>query len=78
MEAMATTTSTTTTTEAKPLIGDIVEDGQLNLLDLVVLQKHLLNIQSITNEQSSAADLNGDKRINIFDLALLKRIILQS
>ena len=56
--------------------GDIVQDGSVNVVDIIALQKHLLNLQPLTAEQAAAADLNADGAVDIFDLALLKKLAL--
>ena len=68
----AFTESTETTeaaTETQPAVrGDIVQDGSVNVVDIIALQKHLLNLQPLTAEQAAAADLNADGAVDIFDL----------
>ncbi|MCR4644391.1 MAG: hypothetical protein K5695_03150 [Oscillospiraceae bacterium] len=41
---------------------------------MIALQKYLLGVGELKNPD--AADLNGDSVIDIFDLGLLKRLIL--
>ena len=54
--------------------GDVNVDGNTSALDVVALQKYLLGISSISGMEE--ADMNGDGEIDIFDMALLKRIFL--
>lgn len=58
------------------LKGDLNQDGNITLPDLIPLQKYLLRQTALTAEQSALADLNGDDMINVIDLMLLKRTIL--
>lgn len=58
------------------LRGDINNDNQLTVVDIVELQKFLLGISKLDN--MSAADMNSDNAINVFDLALLKNAVLAS
>jgi endo-1,4-beta-xylanase len=80
-----TTTTTTTTTATTPQVtdipfstvpGDLDGDEVVALTDLVLLQKYLLQRQSLTAEQGEVADYNGDGNINVIDLILLKRYII--
>ena len=71
----ATTTTTTTTTTTK---GDIVEDGTVSVTDLVALQKYVLKQQTFTQKQFENADINGDGKVNIIDVALLKQILMKA
>lgn len=57
------------------LRGDVDANGEVNVLDVVMLQKYLLGIGSLTD--ASQGDLNEDDVIDIFDLGLLKREVLR-
>ncbi len=54
------------------LIGDLNEDGLLNILDLVML----VNIILYDENGSPAADVNGDGTYNVLDVVMLANIIL--
>lgn len=56
--------------------GDLNQDGNITLTDLIPLQKYLLCQATLTADQSTLADLNEDGMINVIDLMLLKRILL--
>ena len=58
------------------MIGDVNADGTPDVRDLILVQKYLLGISSLTSEQFDIADLNTDECVDVFDLALLKRILL--
>ncbi len=55
--------------------GDVNNDGALGIADIVSLQKHLINVQRLDRNTLSIADMNGDGRVNIFDLSILKGMI---
>lgn len=74
----ATTTTTTVTTESKQIVGDINADGVANLTDLILLQKYLIQKESLTAKQASCADLNGDNRLDVIDAILFRRLLLQN
>ena len=57
----------------EPLNGDVNGDGIVNIVDVILLQKHLLNKVSLTAEQAECADLNKDNVLNGFDLILIKK-----
>jgi hypothetical protein len=58
------------------LLGDVNTDGSCDLLDVVLLQKYLLQIVDASALSIEQADCNPDNQINIIDLLLLKRMIL--
>ena len=77
----ASTTVTTNTNhtlyaqwEKNQISGDINADGQCTVADVVMLQKWLLSVGTLTD--AAAADLNEDGLVNGFDLAMLKHLLL--
>ncbi len=54
--------------------GDVNGDGSFTLADLVMLQKYIIGIEDVVNASAADADRNGS--INVFDLAILKKIHL--
>ncbi|MDE6101615.1 MAG: hypothetical protein K2F73_01355, partial [Ruminococcus sp.] len=61
----------------KEINGDIDGDGKLAVNDLVLINKHLLAVSSLTAEQCIKSDLNGDGIIDVFDLVLLRKLFLK-
>ena len=55
--------------------GDINQDGKLDVLDVIAVNKWLLKKGSLPNWKY--ADYNQDGKINIFDLCLMKKALLQ-
>ncbi|MGN0591779.1 MAG: carbohydrate-binding domain-containing protein [Ruminococcus sp.] len=55
--------------------GDVNEDGNVSIADIVTLQKYLLRMNSLSTAGKTNADLTGDGRVNVFDLSLLKRAV---
>ena len=54
-------------------IGDMNQDGVLNILDVILITNIILN-ENVYNE---LADLNQDGSINVLDVILLITIILE-
>ena len=63
--------------EATSIIGDINADGKFNISDVVILQKWLLAIPDAKLSDWKAADLCEDDRLNVFDLCLMKRMLIE-
>lgn len=61
---------------SETVLGDIIKDGKIDVVDLIIMQKYLLGILHFTEEQLTASDINGDGMVDVFDIALLKRILL--
>jgi len=70
-----TTTVTTTTTAYVPMQGDINVDDTINIVDVVLAQKYLLGIPERVHYKFM--DMNNDGKLNIFDLIIIKRIVLE-
>lgn len=65
-------------TASSRITGDINLDSAVTISDAVMLQKYLLCSCSLTKDQLEVADLIKDDSVNIFDLVVLKRMLLQS
>lgn len=58
------------------LSGDCNADGKFDVSDVILLQKWLLNIPDTNISNWRTADLCEDNQLNIFDLCLMKRKLL--
>ena len=53
------------------VIGDVNLDNIINVLDIIVIMNHILNLSDLDNQQIELADMNQDQGINILDIVLL-------
>ncbi|MDE6019741.1 MAG: leucine-rich repeat protein [Ruminococcus sp.] len=60
------------------ILGDVNGDGKTTIVDVVGMQKYLFNFKTITKETLKKLDLNDDGRFNIFDMAVLKKQIIDA
>lgn len=60
-----------------PLMGDVNNDGVISIADCVILQRSILDIVQLSDEQKAIADLNGDGAITLVDAVMLQRILLK-
>ncbi|MDE7094742.1 MAG: dockerin type I repeat-containing protein, partial [Oscillospiraceae bacterium] len=60
-----------------PVLGDCNADGEFSVADVVLLQKWLLKKEKSMPDWK-AADLCEDDRLNIFDLCMMKQMLLNS
>lgn len=58
------------------IIGDINGDKLFNVADVVLLQKWLLGTPDVALADWKKADLCNDDRLDVFDLCLMKRVLL--
>lgn len=59
----------------KKIIGDVNADGVFSILDAVMLQKYLHGLENLTDME--AGELTGDGKISIFDLCVMKQMLVQ-
>lgn len=60
---------------AKAVKGDLNGDGTINVADAVLLEKFIMGDRSVNIADKDAADVCEDGRINVFDMAALRKLI---
>ena len=58
------------------VLGDVNQDGIINILDVVTIINIILSTDVPTENQLSNSDLNNDEVINILDVVILVNLIL--
>ena len=58
------------------IYGDINGDGKINTLDLLIIQKQILNLRTLSTFEYIAADVSRDKVVNTLDLLKVQKDIL--
>jgi protocatechuate 3,4-dioxygenase beta subunit len=58
------------------LLGDVNQDGQLNILDIVSTVAHILGTEQFNEVQLYAADMNADGFVNVLDIVQMVNGIL--
>ena len=53
------------------IVGDVNQDGILNIMDVIMIVDFILNDNMTSNKQLVISDLNSDGQLNIFDIVLL-------
>lgn len=62
----------------KPTKNDSIKEG-LSTLDVILIQRHILGANKFTDPlQIIAADMDGNKKISVSDLVVLRKVILGS
>ena len=62
--------------ELKYQKGDIIGDGKLSVSDLLLMNRYLAGNYVFTEERFKAADLNGDRKADVFDLIRFRKALL--
>lgn len=76
-QTTTTTETTTSTTEPNFLLGDCNGDDVFGVSDVVLLQKWLLAVPDVHFADWKAADFYEDDKLNVFDLCLMKRALIE-
>ena len=58
------------------IYGDINGDGRISNADIVLMQKHILGIQTQSGASLAALDINRDGSVTNRDLVLLQKHVL--
>lgn len=62
--------------KAEDVKGDVNNDGEFSVADVVLLQKWLLGVPDIKLDNWKSADLCEDSRLDVFDLCLMKKMLI--
>ena len=57
------------------IVGDVNLDGQIDVIDVTAIQKHLAGLIHLSDEQLVLSDTNGDGEINITDATHLQKYL---
>jgi beta-N-acetylglucosaminidase len=57
--------------------GDVNDDKLVDILDLVILSRHLAELQTLSGKNLLAADVNSDGFVDILDLVKISRILAE-
>ncbi len=77
-ENIAVYTENSTVTIADPGIGDIYEDGEVNVYDLTLASRYVTGIETLTSRQLNAADVNDDGTASIKDVVAIAKSLTES
>ena len=62
--------------DSTALLGDVNNDGVLNVVDVVQIVSYILNNEGLDSNQLEIADFNQDGNINVVDIVNLVTLIL--
>lgn len=73
-----TINGTTKSTYRVVIYGDVSGDGKVGSLDLLKLQKHLLNAEKLSGAYLESADANKDGKLLSLDLLVIQKHVLKA
>ncbi len=60
----------------EPMSGDIYEDSDVNVYDLILLARYITSLETFTERQEEAADVNNDGLVDILDVIRLSQYLV--
>jgi len=69
--------STVTHTAFAYSLGDVNNDGRIDVQDVVIVMRHILGLETLTTAQQEAADVNRDGAIDVRDVVLIMQKTLE-
>ncbi|MEE1281305.1 MAG: Ig-like domain-containing protein [Acutalibacteraceae bacterium] len=70
-------TASCTVTVGKRLLGDVNDDGVINIKDVILVLQHNIDKIELNNTELEYADIDGSGIVDVVDAILLQRLILQ-
>lgn len=58
------------------LLGDVNGDGDISILDAIMIQKHIVNIITLEGDALAAADTDGSGDVSVLDAIRLQKYIV--
>jgi len=65
-------------TSSDNILGDVNDDGQLNVLDIVIIVDYVTGNLVFDDSQISSSDMNTDSFVNVLDVVIIIAIILEN
>lgn len=56
--------------------GDLDGDGEIGLMDLLFVKRHIMGLAALTENQFAAADIDGNGSVDLMDYLKMKRHIM--
>ena len=72
-----TTTQPATEPSGNALYGDVNGDGDITVVDATLVQKHVVQLETLSADKQILADVNGDNTISVVDATLIQKYIVQ-
>lgn len=72
-----TTTQPATEPSGNAVYGDVNDDGDITVVDATLVQKHVVQLETLSADKQILADVNGDNTISVVDATLIQKYIVQ-
>lgn len=72
-----TTAQPATEPSGNAVYGDVNGDGDITVVDATFVQKHVVQLETLSADKQILADVNGDNTISVVDATLIQKYIVQ-
>lgn len=72
-----TTAQPATEPSGNAVYGDVNGDGDITIVDATLVQKHVVQLETLSADKQILADVNGDNTISVVDATLIQKYIVQ-
>lgn len=72
-----TTAQPATEPSGNAVYGDINGDGDITIVDATLIQKHIVQLETLSADKQILADVNEDNTISVVDATLIQKYIVQ-
>lgn len=59
------------------MLGDVDDDGRVSIMDATMIQRHIAQLTTISEERIKSADTDKDGKVSIMDATVIQRFIAQ-
>lgn len=72
-----TTAQPATEPSGNAVYGDVNGDGDITVVDATLVQKHVVQLETLSADKQILADVNGDNTISVVDATLIQKYIVR-
>lgn len=73
----STTAQPATEPSGNAVYGDVNGDGDITVVDATLVQKHVVQLETLSADKQILADVNGDNTISVVDATLIQKYVVQ-
>ena len=72
-----TTAQPATEPSGNTVYGDVNGDGDITVVDATLVQKHVVQLETLSADKQILADVNGDNTISVVDATLIQKYVVR-
>lgn len=77
LSTQPTTAQPATEPSGNAVYGDVNGDGDITVVDATLVQKHVVQLETLSADKQILADVNGDNTISVVDATLIQKYVVR-